>query len=414
MSSDNPYGQPPSGAWGPPGPPLGPGGPYGYPPSQPGTVQPPAAPGSGYAFGPFAPPPGTAPGMGGPPAAGPPPTGNRVRVLIIVGVVVLALIIVGIGAAVVLRSRTAAGPDPAPSSPGQPGSVPPSSAPPVGALASDAVAGYLTALAAGDAKGALAYAARPLPAGPFLTDAVLATSRKRAEITDIAVPAVDDQLATTVTAGYKIGTTAVRADYGVEQVGGQWKLSAVFKTLDLSLVRRPSLPIKINGVLVTSDTVDVLPGSYAFTPESPYLTLGSKAVVTVRDPGDYANVLDLGVNLSKTGRDTVVRLAKQRYGECLEARVTRPKNCPFRWTGTVAGGRFREGAVGWKQTGSDPWAKPKVVMLDKAARIQIPLRVRVSGPCRFRGNSGSCSGKVTGTGVASVRMDRELTAVWVT
>lgn len=391
MSSDNPYGQPPSGAWG----------------------QPPAAPGPGYAFGPFAPPPGTGPGPGGPPAAGPPPAGNRVR-LVIIGAVVLALILVGIGAAVVVRSRAVAGPDPIPSSPAQPGSVPPSSAPPAGPLASEAVAGYLTALAAGDAKGALAYAARPLPAGPFLTDAVLAESTKRAPITDIAVPPVDDPLATTVTAGYRIGGTAVRAAYGVEQVGGQWKLSSVFKTLDLSLVRRPSLPIRINGVKVTSDSVDVLPGSYAFSPESPNLTLGSKAVVTVRDPGDYANVLDLGFNLSRTGRDKVVQLAKQRYGQCLKARVTRPKNCPFRWTGKVAGASFREGSVRWTRTGSDPWAKPKVVMLDKAARIQIPLRVRIAGTCSIKGASGTCSAKVTGTGVASVRMDRKLAAVWVT
>ena len=215
-----------------------------------------------------------------------------------------------------------------------------------------------------------------------------------------------------MTAGYKIGGTAVRTDYGVEQVSGQWKLSAVFKTLDLSLVRRPSLPIRINGVKVTSDAVDVLPGSYAFSPESPYLTLGSKAVVTVRDPGDYANVLDLGFNLSKAGRAKVVRLAKERYDECLRSRISRPRNCPFRWDNPAQ--NYRQGTVRWKQTGSDPWAKPKVVMLDKAARIQIPLRVRISGPCRFNGTSGTCSGKVTGSGVASVRMDRKLTAVWVT
>lgn len=412
MSSDNPYGQPPSGAWGQGGPPPGPGGPFGYPPSQPGPAQPPGAPGSGYAFGPFAPPPGTGPGMGGPPAAGPPPAGNRARVLIIVGVVVLALILVGIGAAVIVRSRAAAGPDPIPPSPGQPGSVPPSSGPPAGPLASDAVTAYLTALSAGDAKGALAYAARPLPAGRFLTDAVLAESIKRAPITGIAVPAVDDPLATTVAAGYKIGATPVRVEYGVEQVGGQWKLSSVFKTLDLSLVRSPSIPIRINGVKVNSYTVDVLPGSYAFTAESPNLSFGSKAVVTVRDPNDYANVLDLKLGLSKAGERTVVKLAKQRYGQCLQTRVTRPQNCPFRWTNPAY--RFREGRVRWQQTGNNPWRKPRVQMVERAARLVIPLRVRVSGPCTFSGNSGTCSGKVTGDALASVRMDKpKLQAVWI-
>ena len=46
---------------------------------------------------------------------------------------------------------------------------------------------------------------------------------------------------------------------------------------------------------------DVLPGAYAFTTASPNLTLGSKAVVTVKHPNDYANVLDLRVGLSAAG-----------------------------------------------------------------------------------------------------------------
>ena len=37
------------------------------------------------------------------------------------------------------------------------------------------------------------------------------------------------------------------------------------KTLDLGLVRSPSIPMLINGVQVNSDFVDLLPGSYAFT-----------------------------------------------------------------------------------------------------------------------------------------------------
>ena len=66
-------------------------------------------------------------------------------------------------------------------------------------------------------------------------------------------------------ASYRLGKTPVTADYGVQQVGGAWKLTAVNKTLDLGLVRSPSIPMLINGVQVTSDFVDVLPGTYAFT-----------------------------------------------------------------------------------------------------------------------------------------------------
>ena len=275
------------------------------------------------------------------------------------------------------------------------------------------MAGYLNALAAGDADGALAYAAAAVPAGPFMTDQVLAESVKRAPITQVDVPTVTDPTATTVTARYTLGKTPVTVDYGVQQVGGAWKLTAVNKTLDLGLVRSPSFPLLINGVKVTSDFVDVLPGTYAFTTASPNLTLGANAVITVKHPNDYANVLDLRVGLSAAGRKTVVTLAKQSYAACLKSRNTRPKNCPFRWTDPSA--RYRQGSVRWRQKGADPFAKPTVAVLDRAARIGIPLRVSVSGPCTFSGGTGTCSGNVTGRGVASIRLDKERWyVVWLT
>ena len=111
----------------------------------------------------------------------------------------------------------------------------------------------------------------------------------------------------------------------MQQVGGAWKLSAVHKTVDLGLIRSPSIPIRINGVKVTSDFVDVLPGTYAFTTESPLLSLGSKAVMVVKHPNDYANVLDLRVGLSDAGRKKVVDLTRKSYNACLKSKITRPK-----------------------------------------------------------------------------------------
>ena len=110
-----------------------------------------------------------------------------------------------------------------------------------------------------------------------MTDQVLAASVKRAPITQIDVPAVNDPAASTVSATYILGTTPVTVDYEVQQVGGVWKLAAVHKTLDLGLVRSPSFPMLINGVQVTSDAVDVLPGRVRIHDESPNLTYGSKA-----------------------------------------------------------------------------------------------------------------------------------------
>jgi hypothetical protein len=332
-------------------------------------------------------------------------------------VVALALILVGVGAAVFVRSRSAADPGPTPASTtaGGPTSSNPtaSAAPPAGALPSEAVAGYLKALAAGDADGALRYAAAEVPAGKFMTDAVLARSIKLAPITGIDVPEVTDPAAGTVTATYTLGKTPVTIDYGVQQVGGAWKLTAVHRTVDLSLVRTPSIPLLLNGVKVTSNSVDVLPGAYAFSTESPLLTLGSKAVMVVKHPDDYASVLDLRVSLSSAGRKTVVSLARRSYRECLRSNDTRPRNCPFAWTNSQQ--RYRQNAVRWRQLGADPFAKPSVAVIERSARIGIPLRVRIAGPCTFSGTSGTCTGNVTGRGVASVRLDKSpLKVVWLT
>jgi hypothetical protein len=194
-----------------------------------------------------------------------------------------------------------------------------------------------------------------------MTDAVLAQSVKRAPITKIDVPEVADPAATTVTATYTVGKTPVTVDYGVQQVGGAWKLTAVHRTVDLSLIRSPSIPLLLNGVKITSNSVDLLPGTYAFNPESPLLTLGSKAVMTVKHPNDYASVLDLQVRLSSAGRKTVVDLARKSYRTCLKSRNTRPRNCPFAWTN--AQHRYRQNAVRWRQLGADPFAKPNVAVI---------------------------------------------------
>ena len=92
--------------------------------------------------------------------------------------------------------------------------------------------------------------------------------------------------------------------------------------------------------------------------------------------------------------------------------MPRPRNCPFAWTNSVY--RYRNGSVTWRQLGADPFAKPNVQLVGRSARVRIPLRVRMTGPCTFSGTSGTCTGNVTGTGVASIRLDREkLSVVWL-
>jgi hypothetical protein len=410
MSSDTPY-EPQPGPYGQGGQQVPPPGPYGYP-------QPNTPPGQGgYAFGPFAPQPDLTPGPAGQPPvpAAPQPTGpvRRNRTLIILGVIALALILVAVTSALwIWRSQRAVDPQPPPSpAPSGTPSGLPTSAPPA-ALASDAVAGYLKALAAGEAATALSYSADPIKPGPFVTDKVLAQSIKRAPISQIDVPQVTDQQATSVSATYRLGKTNVSTSYAVVKASGGWKLGAVSKTIDLTLVRSPSIPMLINGVKVSSDYVDLLPGSYAFTAASPHLSYGSRNVVTITDPNAYADVFNLRPSLSDHGRRTVIRLADKSYDACLRTRVPRPRNCPFGWTNSIY--HFRSGSSTWTQLGSDPFRKAKTQLSGSSAQVGIKLRVRISGPCTFSGTSGTCTGRVTGDGVASIRLDRQrLAVVWL-
>ena len=169
MSSDNPYGPTQPGPWGQGGPASGPSGPppYGYPPQSGG---PPAVRRSrlGLRVRPVRSAAWTRPRTDGPrsgeplrrrPAAGKGRSSSPV--------VALVVILIGVGAAVLVRNRGAAdagadhGPDLRAAGP-SPRSPAPRRRPPALAL-QQAAAGYLKAVAAGDADAALAYAA---DAGP--------------------------------------------------------------------------------------------------------------------------------------------------------------------------------------------------------------------------------------------------------
>ena len=138
---------------------------------------------------------------------GQPPKKSK-AVPIIIGAVVLALVVAAIGIGVAVSRG---GDDPVAG--GGTGGGGTSSAPPAEAKkASDAVKGYLDALAAGQAEAALAFGKDQPADKTFITDAVLADSVKRAPITDINVPEVADENAYQVSATYKIGGQAVNEE----------------------------------------------------------------------------------------------------------------------------------------------------------------------------------------------------------
>ncbi len=416
MSSNNPYGgpQPPMPGHEPGSGPRQPLSPYGYP-QQPSPGGPPTD--SGYSFGPFAPdeqtaewqesswpdPYGSSPGSygAGPAQQAPQPKGQG-KILIIVGAAALAVILMAVLAVVVAtRGWPGANPGGNTSTQGQQANRSQSGAPQQAPRPSDAVAGYLQALAEGDAVAALSFAADPAPTGPLLTNKVLAVSGERAALSEIQVPVVEDQKATSVSATYTLGKSAVSESFDVVKVGDTWKLSRAVKDLDLSFIATGPVPVKINGVNVDQESVAVLPGSYAFTTGLPYVGYGSKNVVLVKSPYVEADTYRIQSQLTKAGKKAVISATKKSYNTCLDAHSLSPKNCPMNFKTKYS---YNKSTITWRQAGNDPFEKAKVTFSGTQARIEIPLDLRLTGSCSDQGRSGICSGKLTGTSAAVVKV----------
>jgi hypothetical protein len=425
MSSNNPYGGPqqPMPGQGPGSGPEQPLSPYGYP-QQPPSGGPPT--GSGYSFGPFAPDEqntewqgSTQPGpYGSPPSsydAGPvqpePQPKGIGKILIIIGAAALAVILMAVLAVIVAtRSGPAANPGGTTSTQGQTDPSQ-STAPQQASRPSDAVAGYLQALAAGDAVAALSFAADPAPTGPLLTNGVLVESGDRAALTEIQVPVVEDQNATSVSATYTLGRAAVSESFDVVKVADTWKLSRAVKDLDLTFIVGGSVPVKINGVAVDQESVAVLPGSYAFTTGLPYVGYGSKNVVLVKSPYVEADTYRIQSQLTKAGKKAVISATKKSYNTCLDAHSLSPKNCPMNFDTKYS---YNKSTITWRQAGNDPFEKAKLTLSGTQARIEIPLNLRLTGSCTGQGRSGICSGKLTGTSAAVVKVTtKPLTVKWL-
>jgi hypothetical protein len=437
MSSNYPYGGPQRPAQGQ-GPDTGSGPaqpPYGYPqppgagyPEQPGMGSPRTAP--GYSFGPFAPeeqggwpggpeadPYGDPSGWYGraqmPPAPPPPGRGprNTNKILIIVGAAALAVILIAVIAVVVATSgKPATSPQGGQGTAGKQtnpsqGGAQPTSRP------SDAVSAYLQAIAAGDATAALSYAADPAPTGQLLTNEVLAASLKRAPLTGIDVPVVEDQNAKSVSASYTLGSSDVSESFDVVKVGDMWKIGRAVKDLDISFLVSGSIPVKINGIKVTDESVAVLPGSYAFTTGQPYVGYGSKNVVLVKSPYVEADTYQIQSQLTKAGKKAVISATKKSFNKCLHQHSLNPSNCPQKFNSKYS---YKKSTITWSRSGRDPFRKPEVSFSENQARIQIPIDLKLSGSCTYQGRSGNCSGNLTGKSVAVVKVtSKPLKVKWL-
>jgi hypothetical protein len=280
---------------------------------------------------------------------------------------------------------------------GAPPSDPPTSAPPpttapAVAKASDAVTGYLTALASADADAAIAYSAEPLTKGGTLTDSVLAQSNKRAPLRDINVPAVDDENAVTVDATYKLGNKSVSESFDVIKSGSDWKLQRVVADLNLGGARYKGVPLFMNGAKVSRNVVSVFPGSYTLTTGRKSVSYGSKSTLLVRGPSDLPSTSGIQLSLTKSGTKSVKNAAERSYSKCLKQKSVAPKGCPF---GLTTGSfKITKSTIKWTEKGTDPFRRAKVGMVSSLATVKIKINVEMNADCISSGRAATCSGSV--------------------
>jgi len=240
---------------------------------------------------------------------------------------------------------------------------------------------------------------------------VLAESRTRMELTGIDVPVVDDQNVKSVSATYTLGSSVVNESFDVVKVSGTWKLSRAVKDLDLAFIVDGPVPVKINGVKVSEESVAVLPGSYAFTTGLPYVGFGSKNVVLVRSPYVDADTYNIQSQLTGAGKKAAISAAKKSFSKCLKAHSLTPKNCPQKFKSKYS---YNKSSITWQRAGKDPFRKPSVTFSGTQARIAVPIDLKLSGSCSYQGRSGNCSGSLTGTSVAVIKVTtKQLKVKWL-
>ena len=312
------------------------------------------------------------------------PQPKKNKTPLIIGAAALALVLIGtiVGIAVTRGNNGPA------ATPGGSGGT---SAPPAeAALPSDAVRGFLEALAAGDAQTALGYAQTQPTDTTFLTNEVLAASAKLAPITGINVPEVNDEYAYSVDASYKLGSQAVNTSFTVEKEGDAWKLREVAYDLDLGSQRSKTLPMVVNGVSVATDSILLFPCSYEFTTGSKNVGYGKSNVLAVQSPSDYPRGLaEIQPTLTSAGEKEFTSALENSLEKCMKSKKMENPGCPNSFDRT-SGPKPKDGTFKWSYD-KDALDNLKVDLVysnPAVAEAYVSLGLEAIADCE---NGGTCT-----------------------
>jgi hypothetical protein len=188
---------------------------------------------------------------------------------------------------------------------------------------------------------------------------VLEASAKKARISAVDVPEVTDEYAYRVPASYTFGDEPVREDFSVTNESGSWKLIRAVTELDLGYQRDETLPMRINGVEVTTDKVSLFPGVYAFTTDSRWVSYGDKARLSLTGPSDYHSPR-LTPTLTSAGRSAFLKATKKALDTCLGRHELAPSGCPNR-IALRKGQKVTASTIRWSLS-ADPFRNAKVAL----------------------------------------------------
>ena len=247
-----------------------------------------------------------------------------------------------------------------------------------GPSASEAVRGYLEALAAGDAAAALAWADSPPSDTSLLTDAVLATALARAPLTGISVdPSSGGASYEQVTARYRIGDHPVSASFDVVRSGEQWKLDEVSAPARLGLLDTGEAGLALNGMAVDGTEVQLFPGSYALTTTDQRFRI-SGGGFEVETPGRSPDLYSAELALSKQGRAAIASASRRHLDECVERRQLMPKGCGF-GAKAAEGVTFAKSGITWRVVSGRSQLGRLDLTLDTPTTAWAEVRIRVAG-----------------------------------
>ncbi len=215
--------------------------------------------------------------------------------------------------------------------------------------AADTVKTYLTDLANGDAKGALAQGSPP-PSTTFANAAVLKQQLAKAKISNIKIgntQTIEDEAH--VQATYQFGTRSADVTFVATKTGGTWKLKQTTVPMDLSLLDNVPQPTLFGTPVANRSKAYVFPGPLTWGSKNPYVTVTDRSADEFAlSPFDMtASFTQLSVALTDTGKQAATAAVSKAFATCAASRKLIPPGCPQREFGIGTDGFPVDDTVRW-------------------------------------------------------------------